>query len=190
MGALRARYRGTGGDAARDGKLFHITAAAAGIILPIYSNTAQKFALWNPANSGVNAYIQNITLGYVNATLAASGIGIGLLLNAGNSVATAAPMSVFTEVSPTRALSSVSGGNRVRAAPGTITVTTGLMVLGPILWSQDALPATAAVNMAAQTFRDFNGELMLAPNTAMFLCGTIAQLGNWVPSVTWVEDLI
>ncbi len=185
-----ATYRGTWGDAARDGRLFHATAAASGIVLPIYSNTAQVFGMWNPANSGRNAHIVHLSMGYVDTTLAAADIVWGLLTNVGNSVATAAPISAFTEVVPYRAMSSSTGGNLVRVATGAATVTTALMVLGPVMWSQDAMTAAATVAMAARTYRVFRGELMLAPNTAIFLAGNIAQLGKWIPSITWVEDTI
>ncbi len=186
---MATTYRGRWGDAAHDGRLFTGTAAATGLILPIYSNTAQLFGLWNPSNSGRNCYILNITMGYKSTTLAASGICLGLLLNVGSAVATAAPISAFTDQAPYQGgLSSTTGGNRVRFTGSAATVTTGLMVVGPILWSQDAFAATGAVNMASPTFRDFDGELMLAPNTACFLSGTIAQLGTWIPSITWAED--
>ena len=184
-----ASYRGRWGDAARDGVLFTGTAAATGLVLPIYSDTAQLFVLWNPSDSGVNAYILNITMGYKDTTLAAAGIALGVLKNAGNSVATAAPFSAFTDQAPYRGgLASLTGGNKVRFAGAAATVTTGLAVLGPILWSQDAFAAAGVTNMAAKVFRNFDGELMLAPNTAIFLCGIIAQLGKWIPSITWAED--
>jgi hypothetical protein len=176
--------------ATREGRLFSGTAAATGLVLPIYSATAQLFGLWNPANSGVNAFLVSVRLGYVDTTGAAGGFVWGLLRDAGSNVATAAPISAFTDTTPERGLvGTAKGGNRVRFTGSAATVTTGLMVLGEQLGlNQLVLTAADATNPVFTVAREYRGETAITPGTALFLCGNISTLSKWVPTVKWVEE--
>lgn len=189
---MPAIYRGDWGDAAREGRLFTGNSAAAGIVLPIYSATAQLFGWWNQSHSGVNMILVDISLTYVDTTGAAGGYCLGLLRNAGSNMGTAAPISAFTDTTAERGtMGTATGGNRVKFTGSAATVTTALMVIGRQLGvSQTVLTAADATNIVAHTSRRFSGEVQLAPGNAMFLCGNIATLSKWAVTATWVEDLL
>lgn len=171
---------------AKQGRVFTGNSAAAGSVLPIYSATAQVFGLWNKAGSGVNAVLCNLAASYVDTTGAASGFVLAVVKDAGSATATGG-ISAFTAGTPERGLiGSGSGGNLVAFTPSAATVPapTILRHLGV-----NQLVLTAATT-GATTFGfnvDFDGDLVVAPGTAIFLAGNIAPLSKWAASVTWAE---
>ena len=179
-------YGGKWYKAAKEGRLFIGNDAAAGQVLPIYSATAAKFVLWNPAGSGVNLNLVRFTSSYVDTTCAATGFTIGIMKSAGSALATGG-VSVFTEATPERApYGGVTGGNKVRfALTATIIAPTVLYQMGH---NQLVLTATDATTAGMEFRLDFDGELLIAPNNLISFGGNIAQLGKWASSVVWTED--
>jgi len=175
---------------AKQGKLFTGNSAAAGLVLPIYSNTAQVFGIWNPAGSGVNAVLVNLRMTYVDTTGAAGGYVLGLLRDAGAAVGTAAPISAFTRTTPERGLfGAATGGNKVLFTGSAATVTTGLMVIGRNLGLNQLVTTAADATTVPWTMKeDFDGEISLSPGNAMFVAGNIATLSKWAVSLTWAEE--
>lgn len=175
--------------ACKQGQIFTGNAAAAGVTLPIYSNTAQVFGIWNPPNSGVLAELISLRMTYVSGTGAAGGYVLGLLEDVPALAGTASPISAFTKGVPRRGrLGSQTGGNKVFFTPSAATVTTGLMVIGRNL-GINQLVTTAAEDeqVAFRTGEDFDGDLCLEPGNALFLAGNIATVCVWAPSLTWRE---
>jgi hypothetical protein len=179
-------YGGKWYHAAKQGRLFMASEAAAGVVLPIYSATAAKFVLWNPAGSGVNLVLVRFTSTYVDTTGAAGGYAIGIMKNAGSALATGG-VSAFTETVPERApFGGSTGGNKVRfAAAATIIAPTLLYQLGH---NQLVLTATDATTAAFAFQKDFDGELVIAPNNLISFGGNIATLSKWASSVMWCEE--
>lgn len=177
-------------DDAKAGRVFTGNSAAGGLVLPIYSATAQLFGFWNQSHSGVNLEILRVRGTYVDTTGASGGFVWGLLRNAGSNMGTAAPISAFTPTVPERGLvGSSTGGNKVLFTGSAATVTTGLMVLGRQLGvNQLVLTATDATNSVFNFKEDYDGDLVVAPGTAIFLCGNISTLSKWAVSVTWAEQ--
>lgn len=188
---MNPRYAGKWYQAAREGRLFTYNAAVAGIVLPIYSNTAQKFGLWNPSDSGVNLVMASLRMTYVDTTGAAGGYCWGLLRDAGANIATAAPISAYTKDTPERGIMGpVGGANKVRPM-STITVTTGIMVVGRSLGINQLVLTAADATTVPWTMReDYDGDFVVAPGNAVFLCGHIAMLTKWAPTASWVEEPI
>lgn len=182
---LGQQYGGKWYHAAKQGKLFWGNMAATGVVLPIFSATAQIFGVWNPAGSGVNGVLVNLAATYVDTTGASGGYCLAIMKNAGASLATGG-ISVFTEATPENSLGS-NGGNKIRFTA------TAATVIAPTVWKQlgiNQLVITAATT-GATTFsfeKDFDGELVVYPNTAVFLCGNIATLSKWAASLAWVEE--
>lgn len=173
---------------AKQGRVFTGNAAAAGAVLPIYTATAQVFGIWNPAGSNVNAVLISLRGTYVDTTGAAGGYCLAVNKNIGGQLATGA-ISAFTEGTPERGLvgaTSGSGGNKVRFAPGAATT------IAPTLLRQlgiNQLVTTAAEDEQV-TFafkEDFDGDLVVGPGTAVWVCGNIATLSKWACSLTWAE---
>lgn len=189
-GLLTQPVGGKWQHAAKQGKIFTVNSAAAGIVLPIYSATAQLFGLWNPMGSNVNAWLLGIRGTYVDTTGAAGGFCLGLLKNAGAAVGTAAPISAFTEAQPECGLIRQGmPGNRVRCTGSAATVTTGLMIIGRQLGVNQLVLTAAEDEQVTFGFKeDFDGDIALAPGNALFLCGNIATLSKWAISMTWAEE--
>lgn len=177
---------------AKAGRVFTGNAAATGLILPIYSGTAQLFGLWNRANSGVNLCVLGLRASLVDTTGAAGGFCWGLLQDAGSQVGTAAPISAFTKTTALKGLMGGStGGNKVDFTGSAATVTTGLMVIGRQLGINQLVLTPATTGATAFNFaEDYNGTFNVAPGNAIFLCGNIATLSKWAPTVIWAEQPI
>ena len=175
---------------ALEGKVFVGSAAAAGFAIPIYSNTAQQFGLWNPAGNGRWAEIFNIGLGsYVSTTGAAGGYVLGIVKGAPAQLATGAKITVFTETTPENAIPSFGVVNTVKFGQGATLTVTAPTLFRHLSINQDVVPATSVVQYAIKgpvvEFPD--RTLWLPPGNAIFLCGNIATLSLYAPTVEWGE---
>lgn len=173
---------------AKQGKVFNGNAAAAGVVPPIYSATAQVFGLWNPAGSGVNAVLINISASYVDTTGAAGGYCLAVNKNIGSATATGS-ISAFTEGTPERGLIGQNagiGGNIVRFTPSAAT-TVAPTILKQLGINHLVLTAADTGNTTFGFSKDFDGEVVVGPGTAIWLCGNIATTSKWAPSITWAE---
>ena len=170
------------------GKIFTGNAAAAGAILPIFSATAQKFGIWNPAGSGVLAEIISVRMTYVGTNAAAGGYVLAHLSDAPANLATAARITAFTEGTPLSSLMGEGPNAKVKFAPAVATVTAP--VIGRHLGiNQDASLVAGAVQQAngpiGDNFED--GEVLLPPGNALFIAGNISTLVVWACGITWGE---
>ena len=172
---------------AKQGRIFSGNIAAAGVVLPIYSNTTQQVGLWNPAGSSIDVILLRLALTYVSGTGAAGGYVLGYLPNAPASVATGASIAAFTE---TAAISHYVGTGLASAAKfgqgATITVTAPSVLLSLGL-NQTVLTAATTSSPQWSSVFDFTGQIVLTPGTAIFVCGNIATLSTWSGSLTWAE---
>ena len=171
---------------AKQGRVFTGNSAAAGSVLPIFSNTAQVFGLWNKASSGVNCVLINVASSYVSTTGAAGGYVLGVMKDAGSGLATGA-ISAFTAGTPERGLvGSGLGGNKVAFTPSAATVVAPT-ILRHLGIGQLVITAADATNTTFAFNKDFDGDLIIAPGNAVFLAGNIATLTIWAASITWAE---
>ncbi len=186
---LVQQHSGKWYQAAKQGKVFTGNADAAGLVLPIFSATAQVFGIWNPAGSQVNGILLGVSATYVSTTGAAGGFVLAVNKNIGGATATGS-LSAFTEGTPERGLvgqTNGSGGNRIRFTPSAAT-TVAPTILRHLGWNQLVLTAADTANTTFQFHRDFDGEIVIGPGTAIWLAGNIATLSRWAPSITWAEE--
>jgi hypothetical protein len=171
------------------GRTFRGNSASA--VLPIFSNTAQKVALWNPAGNSKIAKIKRLTLTYVSTTGAAGGFVLGLVANAGAAVATGGNVSAFTDgVLNTSIFNGRAGdltGPTCRYTPSAATVTAPV-VLHHLGLNQLVLTAADATNAQWKADFAFDGDLWLPPNNAIVLAGNIATLVTAQSTITWEEQ--
>lgn len=169
------------------GNVFVGSTAAAGVVLPIYTNTAQTFCVWNPLGSGKNIIPMKLRLGYVSTTAAAANIVIGYQTGVGSQVATGAAITAATLVAPVNMLLGAGGGSIAKFAPATITFAAAPSLLMTTGVSQ--LVTTAATTGIATFYNEllFEGELIVPPGTAIVVAGNIAQLQTWDVSMIWEE---
>ena len=169
------------------GNVFVGSTAAAGVVLPIYSNTAQTFCIWNPLGSGKNIIPIRVMVGYVSTTSAASNFQIGYATGLGSQVATASPITAATLVAPVNMNLGAGNSSIAKFAPATITFTTAPSLLYTLGFNQ--LVTTAATTSSIGWFweHSFDGTLIIPPGAAIVLCGAIAPLETNDVSVLWEE---
>lgn len=63
-----AQIHGTKYEAAMRGRLFLVSTPAAGVTVPIHTNTVQGFVIFNPLGSGVRIAVLKTYIGYVSGT--------------------------------------------------------------------------------------------------------------------------
>lgn len=180
-------------NVARAKRIFTGNTAAAGVVPPIFSATAQVCGLWNPLGSGVDVELLRLGLTYVSTTGAAGGFVLAVSLNAPAAVGTGLQITAFTD----GALNTTIFNGRVgdttgphaRFTPSAATVVAPI-ILRHLGLNQDVQPATSAVTMLAQDGNYvFNGDLILPPGTAVWIAGNIATLKTLAASITWAEHV-
>ena len=174
-------------DSAVAGNLFTGSIAAAGVVLPIYSNTTQQCGLWNPVGSGKDIVLVKISLTYVDTTGAAGGFCLGYLSNAPAAIGTGLAITAFTE---TASVSNYPGGGFSSVAKfgqgATLTVTAPV-VKRQLGLNQTVLTAATTSSPQWSSEIQFDGEEVLTPGTAIFVCGNIATLAKFTGSLVWAE---
>lgn len=174
-------------DLALGGDIFTGNVAAAGVVLPIYSNTTQQVGLWNPVGTGVDVVLIKLALTYVDTTGAAGGFVLGYLSNAPAAIGTGLAITAFTE---TASVSNYPGGGHLAKAKfgqgATLTVTAPV-IKRHLGLNQTVL--TAATTSSPQWTAEwrFDGDEVLTPGTAIFVAGNIAMLSKFSGSIVWAE---
>lgn len=174
-------------DIAKTGALFTGNIAAAGVVLPIYSNTTQQCGLWNPVGSGVDIVLAKLTLTYVDTTGATGGFCLGYLSNAPAAIGTGLSITAFTE---TASVSNYPGGgysSKAKFGQGATLTVTAPVVKRQLGLNQTVLTATDATAAQWRTEILFHGEEVLTPGTAIFVAGNIATLAKFTGSIVWAE---
>jgi hypothetical protein len=171
---------------AKQGMVFTGNMAATGVVLPIFSSTSQVCGIWNPAGSGVNAVLMNVRGTYVDTTGAAGGYCLAIMKNAGSALATGG-ISAFTETTPERGLvGNATGGNKVRWTGSAATVIAPA-ILRQLGINQTVITAATTSSGFFTWQENWQGDLVIAPNNAVFLAGNIATLAKLACSLTWAE---
>lgn len=174
-------------DLTKQGAVFTGNIAAAGVVLPIYSNTTQQVGLWNPIGSGKDIILLKIGLTYIDTTGAAGGYCLGYLSNAPAAIGTGLSITAYTE---TASVSNYPGGGFSSIAKfgqgATLTVTAPVLKRQLAL-NQNAFTAAGTGQMPYRSEIQFDGEEVLTPGTAVFVAGNIATLAKFTGSLVWAE---
>ena len=177
-------------QAALEGRVFTGNMAAAGQVLPIYSNTAQKVGIWNPNGSGINVVPIKLSMSYVDTTGAAGGYVLALVKNAPGDLATGSTMTAFTDGTLNtdifNALVGSNAGPTARWTPSAATVTAPI-ILRHLSLNQNAFTAAGTGQIPFDNGIKFDGDLIIPPGNAVFVGGNIATLSKWAVSLTWEE---
>lgn len=161
-------------------------------VLPIFSNTAQKVALWNPAGNTKIAKLKRISFTFKDTTGAAGGLVLGLVRQAGAAVATGGNISAFTDGTLDTDIFNGRAGDPV--APTCRFTPTAATVVAPTLLqhlglNQLVLTAADATNGQWKTNIEFDGDLWLPPNNAIVIGGSIALLSKLGGTIVWEEQV-
>ena len=154
-------------------------------VTPIFSNTAQKYGLWNPLGSGVNAVLARITVTIKDTTGAAGGYVLGASIGTGGTLG-----GLITAFTAGTVYNGLLGAGRTPLCSFTATAAT---VTAPILYqhlglNQLVITYTDATNGLMTTRLDFNGDVVIPPGNAIWFAGSIATLSKVAPCITCVEE--
>ena len=172
----------------RQGKVFQGNIAAAGVILPIYSNTTQQVGLWNPYGSSNDLIVKSIALTYVDTTGAAGGFCLGYLPNAPAAVGTGLAITAFTETAAINAYGNLGKSQTAKFGQGATLTVPAPAIYRSLGLNQTVL--TAATTSSPQWFSRFDfdeGDLVVTPGMAIFVAGNIATLSKYSGSIVWAE---
>lgn len=169
------------------GRLYVGTQAAAGTVLPIFSNTTQQCGLFNPAGSNVNIVPVRLNMTYVDTTGAAGGFCLGYRTGLAGSIATGAVGGLTAATTVTPVALNLSGKLSKGIFMSAAITTTAPAVLMQLGINQTVLTAATTSSPQWLASYDFNGELVLTPGTAIFVAGNIATLAKFVCSISWAE---
>jgi hypothetical protein len=168
--------------------LFIGSSAVAGVVPPIYSTTSHVFGLWNPAGNTKNGVLVSLDVGLVSGTIIISNWTLSQSLNAGANVATGAPISVFASVAPQPGNIGAIAGNSLRFTSGTAgtaattIATTFLMTLGMSFNTTET-----TLNYEVSLHYDFDGKVIVPPNTAIWLTNNAASGATANATLMWEE---
>ena len=163
--------------------LFNGSTAIAGVTVPAYNTTGNVFGLWNPAGNTKNAVLVSLDIGLVSGALILSNWTLSQSLNAGSALATGG-ISAFTSATPQGGNIGVSGGNSVRFTPSAATTlaSTFLMTLG-----MSYNTTTTVANQLQTVHYDFDGKVIVPPNSAVWVTNNAASGGTFDLTLFWEE---
>lgn len=167
---------------AAQGNVFIGSTAAAGTAFPISTGTAVTFGLWNTSSSK-NAVLLGLDVGYTSGTIALGTLGIANQY-CGFALATAAPLSAFTDGTPKNALVGSGNASSMRFTPSAATLTAGGTAL---MWLGKGIESATAGLGVFDGHYDFDGKIIVPPGQLVFVCGSVAQTGLFSMSLSWAE---
>ena len=161
--------------------------AAGGVVPPNYSTTGQTFGLWNVGGNSKNAILQSIDFGLVTlGTPAVSSLALSWTPNAGAALATGG-ISAFTQGVPVTGKLNNTGGNTVLFTPSAATSLASTFLM-PLPFSYFSTTTTTVATFASQLMHyDFDGGLIVPPNTALWVCANILTGSTWNIALRWYE---
>jgi hypothetical protein len=161
--------------------------AAGGVVPPNYSTTAQTFGLWNPAGNTKNAVLQTLDAGLVTlGTPAVSHLALSYTPSAGAALATGG-ISAFTSAVPVGANIGAAAQNSVRFTPSAATSLASSFLMA-LPWGYFSTTTTTVATLATSLLHyDFDGGIIVPPNTALWVCANILTGSTWNLSLRWYE---
>ena len=169
----------------------YVATSSTPLIIPVDTGLTNFPTLWNPSASGVALEIVRVSLTQTAATPAApAALEWFWAKRAGDHIGTLGPMTVFTNIPPVNML---LGGGRLSKAryAQAVTWTVGqrpvyLMGVGV---TQDTW-AAASTNPVWSLNIDFEGMLVVPPDTALCLVATVATGTTYFVSIMYQENIL
>jgi hypothetical protein len=173
-------------EAARLGNLYTVASALAGVTIPIYSNTAQVFCLWNQSQDVFLELIE-LTLSHSGTPSVSGNIGFGVI-NAGTSIATG-NISAITKNNPfqmkTLTIAEAPAGKSLSAATVVAMAATQFIPVG--LSQAGVLAAASTTTPWTLLMKQFRGDFIVPPGMCICLVGNVAQTQPFGVTLSWAE---
>ena len=160
------------------GLLFEATTLTAGIAIIVAATTGNHPTLWNPtAAPGYNAQFARLTAARVSGTDAPGAWYWASTIGAGSTIATAGPIATFNYLA-NPPLNSLVGGTpasdpNMRWAASVCTFTAAPVFYAPVGITMFT-GTVAAVIAEISLIIDYDGEMGVAPGSAISLCTQVA----------------
>ncbi len=124
-----------------------------------------------------------LNVGVTSGTIALGEIGLANQY-CGFTLATAAPLSVFTLGTPKNAYLGVGKASAMSFTPSAGTLTAGGTACW---WSGYAIESATAGLGVFRAQIDIDGQIVVPPGQLVFLCGSVAQTALFTASLVWAE---
>ncbi len=159
--------------------------AIAGVAIPLTTATAQVFGLWNPAGSGVKVVLDKLLMGIATlGTNIVASLAWSFLPNAGATIGAAgAPITAFTDTTIRNMIVGAGNSSKVRFTGSAATTIAATHLQSISLSSTTGTPTDATPPL----FFDHDGSLIIPPNVAIFLVGSVAPGSTYTTTLTWAE---
>jgi hypothetical protein len=175
-GDAHAHFR----EAVYRGAVYCASVPVAGVAPGTALSTTPPLTIWNPPNSGVNADLLKVTMGYVSGTLGAGGMVYG-------QAAQLTTPTTGTVIKPSNALLGKLTQGQIQAFSGSTLAATPSLVAPAGFNLAASLATTAAAGFQWEDLID--GEFILTPGNVFIMQG-LAAAGSTplvVLSFTWEE---
>jgi hypothetical protein len=174
------------GELVKSGYVFAARVATAAAI-PVNTTLTNSPTLWNTASSGklvipLKILISPTAIG----TPVLTGFTICYLLNAGDAVATAAPVVTFTNIAPVNLLLGRGSVASTKFSGATVTFTTQPAILYDIGMGH-WIEGTAATGLPYLMAYDFDSTLMMPPGTLISIGATAATSTTFNTTIIFAE---
>jgi hypothetical protein len=164
---------------------YHVTTAAAGVVLATSASTTQTFGLWNPAGNLFVAVPIACRVSYVSGTMTAAGLCYSTGTALGSVVAGTSAVTAMTSL--TLGNGRIGKGVNSNMKPGS-SFTLGT---APVIYRQFGAgwgaPIATTAAFAPMYVDVFDGDVSIEPGSALFLCGDAAVGGSFAVSLSWIE---
>lgn len=171
-------------DQAKAGNMF-IAMSTTPLAIPIAGTTAPKFVLWNKSVNR-NVVLVRYTAGWSATTEAPGNIQLAYSV-AGYQIATAAPVSAFTD-SSSLVTSAIVGSGRKSAASFSVAAT---IVAGTVFYGMgmNHLTTTGTATFGSFVYvHDFWEAVIVPPGTLIHTCASAATASLYHETLTWYEE--
>lgn len=174
-------------ESARRGRMFIGSSASGGIALIVPATTGGHPTLFNPLGSGRDLSIVRLELSYVSGNNAPTALEWAVTKNAGSVFGTGSPIVTMTKVAAEPARIGSEGQSVAIWSP-----TTNTFVAAPVFIRAAGLSLFTGVAATAVApfplVRDYDGDLVIAPGTALSLCSQAATTtALFQVTVVWEE---
>ena len=175
-------------ESSRRGQVFFASTVIAGVVVPVAAATLNsKFTLWNTAASGVNVELISVFMMTDSATTVVNSYGLLVQRNLASSGGI--PTTVTTPcIALSAGLGAVSTGVSVNAQATLTNAQIPGVATAPYIgfWPIGGYGAVTAAN-AADLTHNFNGKLVLGPDSLVALVASVAASPASFCQICWAE---
>jgi hypothetical protein len=175
------------------GNVYHYGTPATGVTLTTTGSTVQTFGIWNPAGSGQNIIPIRARISQISGSGTVAAFGWAAQGGLGSTIAGTSPITTGTLTTQQcgnfnygASVAALSVGNSIAKVFSTLTLAAAPTLIRWTGAGWGAPLATTAIDYT-QIVDDFDGDIIVAPGTALFLGSAGAPGAATAVSLSWYE---